>query len=358
MKVLLVGNNWIGGWVDYCARAFDQLGYEAHIFYCNRQSSLLEIVDQRYARLKARVIASGVRVRSQVNLQINKKLIWHIGKLKPDSVVFVGFVNDITASTLEYIKARYKLPIVMWSGDNPWNFPRLLDKIPHYDIFFQANPFLLTKIKEAGCRNVFYLPFACDPTLHRKIQLSDREASVYGSDVSYIGSLWPGSNFYNDRIESLSHLIQTEPHMDLKIWSISRSSLLNEFPIVEKYVEKMPVFGRRAVKVYNSSKVNLNFNHVMNEGFGNMKLFEIAGCGAFQLCNKKSSARKIVDYLDFVKHIACFDGLTEMKDMLKYYVEHSNERLEIASQVQELVYKNHTYKHRITDLMDVVKRVS
>ncbi|MBP2675071.1 MAG: uncharacterized protein H6Q84_1911, partial [Deltaproteobacteria bacterium] len=78
-----------------------------------------------------------------------------------------------------------------------------------YDYFFtiQEGEFL-DRLREAGARNVAFLPMAASPDVHRKVELSPGELEEFGGDISFVGA-----GYYNRR-----RLFEGLVDLDFRIW--------------------------------------------------------------------------------------------------------------------------------------------
>lgn len=86
---------------------------------------------------------------------------------------------------------KFHIKYLSWSYDNPLNVERIEDTL-----FFETNyVFLFDRIQtenyqKQGFQTVFHLPLAVNPSRLSSIQLSSAETEYYGSDISFVGSLY------------------------------------------------------------------------------------------------------------------------------------------------------------------------
>ena len=81
------------------------------------------------------------------------------------------------------------VPVAFWFVEDFRTLTYWKDIASSYDYFFtiQRGKFF-DQLKSIGVDNFYYLPQACLPGVHRKINLSFTEMKKYSADVSFMGS--------------------------------------------------------------------------------------------------------------------------------------------------------------------------
>lgn len=111
-------------------------------------------------------------------------------------------------------------------------------------------------------------------------------------------------------------------------------------------------------KIFNASLINLNLHaggNIRNNfqgDFANARTFSLAGCGAFQLVDKREA---IPLHFKVDEEIVCFETVEELKKKIDYYLAHPKKREEIARAARERAYREHTYAHRIEQMVEFIK---
>ena len=106
------------------------------------------------------------------------------------------------------------------------------------------------------------------------------------STVSYLGTL------KNDRCDVLDALARAG--VGLRVWSPPVGPALGRYPALAAARDEEQIQGERARALYGASDIVLNLHHT---GFGNMKFYEVASCGAFQISNLRADVRRIAPAL-------------------------------------------------------------
>jgi len=143
---------------------------------------------------------------------------------------------------------------------------------------------------------------------------------------------------------------------NFKIWG-------TEWPSVPPFDILVQEKGRRLtpveyVKIFNASKINLNLHSSMErdgvEPFGdfiNPRTFELAACGAFQLLDPRLY---LPEQLELGKEAVTFRDSREMEQLIDYYLAHPEERQQIAMSSRSRVLREHTYRHRLEDMLGFI----
>lgn len=183
-----------------------------------------------------------------------------------------------------------------------------------YDMVYGYGRWDLKEYKKYGVKNVRWLPAACLPSLHRKLNI----AKIH--DVTFIG------NLYENRIKLLERLAK-------------------RFNVLVKNA-----FRDEMVEIFNKSKIVLNLG--IGQGSIPHRIFEALACGSFLLTNEIPKEDRL--FRDRV-HLVYFND-QNIEDLVAYYLAHEKEREAIANRGRAEVLKHHTVRHRMeTILKDTFK---
>jgi len=239
---------------------------------------------------------------------------------------------------------------VLWFMEDYLRFTYWRDTAQYYDFVFTIQKGeCIEMIRKAGAGHVSYLPMACDPGIHHPMNLSAEERNRWGSPISFVGA------GYHNRQQTFAGLAD----LPFKIWG-------TEWPGCRPFDRMVQEEGRRLtpeeyVKIFCSSDINLNL-HSSSErdgvdpggDFVNPRTFELASCGVFQLCDSRSH---LPELFKAGSEIATFDSVPEMKEKISYYLNHPEERAAIAARGRERVLREHTYQHRLSEMLRVIYSV-
>lgn len=101
-------------------------------------------------------------------------------------------------------------------------------------------------------------------------------------------------------------------------------------------------------KVFHLSKINLNMTIKPIQTGLPLRIFDIMGCGGFLMTNYQE---ELTDHFEIGVDLEAYGSLEELVDKCAYYLEHEDERVQIARNGYEKVKKNHSYLHRIKEMI-------
>ena len=208
--------------VDF-AEELRSLGHEVRTFAYRRDNPLYKNTGSKalYQRWIARRLERlGVAWRPQLTLVIKG------GPFGPEFIA--------------RFRKRVGTRIVNVFPDNPlWMLP--FECIEAYDLFFAKERYALRSLRQAGLRNLHYLPLYCVPAWHHPVTLTDAERARYGAPLSFVGSRYP----YRERF------MRELSAYPLRLWG--RGWLRARDPEVRAMVAGGPVRGRDGLCVYSAS---------------------------------------------------------------------------------------------------------
>jgi spore maturation protein CgeB len=116
---------------------------------------------------------------------------------------------------------------------------------------------------------------------------------------------------------------------------------------------------KETVMIFNATEINLNLHSsVCHDGvnpfgdFVNPRTFEIASCGSFQLVDYRSMINR---HFNIGEEMVCYSCLEELREQVHYYLKHYEERMAIAHRARERILKEHTYEHRMRELLFFIR---
>lgn len=140
-------------------------------------------------------------------------------------------------------------------------------------------------------------------------------------------------------------------HFDLKVFGpgwIKR--VKRESPLYGKIFE--PVYASELAKVYSASAVVLNI-HLWFGSFThgvNMRLFEVAGCAACQICDFQEQVPEL--FLP-EQEVMIFRKESELAELAHRLLADRERALQIGARAQERAYRDHTYEIRMREVLDI-----
>lgn len=267
----------------------------------------------------------------------NQNLLDHTRQFQPDIIWLVGDNRVIHADTLATIKADTNCKIIYSTGTSPIVFSHAIERqaAPLLDLVLTNDFYHGIQWQELGAKDMLCLPVvAIDPEFH-----TPREAQKqFSVDVGFVGTLLP-QNLYSERVTALEALTD----FDLGIWSV------HDIPDSLKPYAKGSALGGEMLDVLSSAKISINAHGNFMRYGGNMRLFETASIGTFQIVDNRIGIHK---WFTEDENIVIFKDLQDLRDKVAYYLAHDAERESIATAARQHVLDHHTYEHRLANLVE------
>ncbi|GAA0133330.1 glycosyltransferase [Paenibacillus sp. YSY-4.3] len=327
----------------------------AHIHFPKRDLKVLYVSSGKgfpYAPIDEAIIATLQTLATEVNVAGPKQPISELAaSIVPDLMLVLDGM-EMPVEQVDAVRSQ-GVRTAIWLTDDPYYTDMTVRTAPHYDYVFTLERNCLDFYRSAGCANVYYLPFAAHvghyrPTLTR---------SPVRREISFIGSA------YWNRIEFLQPIIGGLMEKGLTINGIWWDRL----PEYASYPDRIEI-GKwmgpgETGEVYSGSKIVLNMHRspydttVNNNSIGltaaspNPRTFEISACATLQLADVRDD---LASFYIPGKEIETFSSSSELYDKVNYYLSHETERREIALNALERTYREHTYSHRLHEMLSRV----
>ncbi len=256
-----------------------------------------------------------------------------LDRFQPD-VFLTIFGMDLQAAMLERLRER-RVPTICWWLNDPFQLPRSLAQAGYYDYYFTNAKGCLGHYREAGIRQVFYLPVGCFPEVHHRLTGVEK---AYG--VGFAGDWSP------KRAEILSRLAQEFP---VAIWGPWKKHLPPDSILHHCLVRDGFFTPQEMVHMFNGAQVVLNIHSWFGKwDYGlNPRVFEACGSGAFQLCDFKE---EIPEHYLPDQEIVLYRSVAELRERLRHFLDHPGEAAKIGEQGYLRSHRQHTYALRLAEM--------
>jgi spore maturation protein CgeB len=249
-------------------------------------------------------------------------------------IVTHDFLHPIEIEKIKKINKSIK--VILWFPDAISMIGKQYFLVAKYDKLFFKDKFIVDKINRFTTIEAYYLPECFNPN-----NLLNEFPASQDIEISIIG------NFHTWRVASLEilknfnlHFFGVKPPLWLK------NSWMSNIP------NNYPVYNKIKSEIILRSKINLNNLHLAEINGANARLFEICGSGGFQIC----SYSDIISELFIEDHeIVLYKDKHELLEKIKYYLDNPLERNRIALNAKKRSIQDHTYRHRLTNLLNIVE---
>jgi glycosyltransferase involved in cell wall biosynthesis/SAM-dependent methyltransferase/Tfp pilus assembly protein PilF len=259
----------------------------------------------------------------------------------PPHAVYVPLEHSF-AQVRTLLPDDYAPDLYLWIDSGPKEVPEGIEELPcpkiaylidthiapevrlemarHFDVTFIAQKAQLDWFRAAGVKNIFWLPLACSPRLH---QVATQDRTL---DIAYVGSL--GEEEGNRRRILMDRVREHYPnHFVGRAWP------------------------HEMAEIYARAKIVVNacvYNDL------NMRVFEGMAAGALVLTDEAEGLR---DLFEDGRHVVVYHGEADLLEKIAWYLEHPEEREAIASAGQALVLREHTYSHRLEEMLHMTDEI-
>jgi hypothetical protein len=224
-----------------------------------------------------------------------------------------------------------------FTTDDDWQF-EIFSRFmcQYYHVVTTNNPHRSAEYAAFGKPAVF-LQYACNQEFWRHLDVSKRY------DVTFIGQP------HSDRYQATAHLLAKG--IAVRVFGAGW----------DRHAEMRSIWGgylsaEDVVRVMNESRICLNFLAASTRDQMAIKarLFEINGCGSFQLC---SAFDEVGRYYEIGKEVEVFHDLEDLTEKIRYYLAHEQEREAIARAGHERTLREHTWDARYDHLFREIERL-
>ena len=169
-------------------------------------------------------------------------------------------------------------------------------------------------------------------------------------DISFVG------NMYGFRKEMLEKLSIDFPNLKMRFYGIyqSRKHIIAFLKFLlsgkARFFKNKNISPKRVNKLYNKSKIVLNFEHPQAEGGWSSRLVEILGSGAFQIVSHKD----VLDYY-FKDGLISFRSYEELVSMIKLYLENQTLRNLIMVEGHKKVFPQYTNYFQLQKIFNEIE---
>lgn len=342
-----------------------------------------------------------------------ERLVKYIEQSKTDVVFTMNFSPTVSFAcntlSIPYASWLYDCPLQSLFDDeahNPCNY------------FFVFDKYLLQECIDRKLQHASYLPLAANITRTGQLVITAEDEADFSCDLSFVGmqyidgrysyyrsklddhykneldniaydmiGRWDGIDRIHNRIsnELLGQLLDLSSEDPNKKLGIPNKSYFEEVVIARavayterrlmmeaikdftpiwygadakekdqipgvlykpflKYLNELP-------KAYNLSKINLATTlHSIFSG-ASLRTFDIIGAGGFILTNYQP---ELGELFDIGKEIVVYHDFEEMRELVKFFLSHENERLSILMAGYERVCNEYTYPIAVTKMLKAI----
>jgi len=336
--------------------------------------------------------------------QFIRSLMNDISLFKPDFVLTINHLGFDEDGRLTELFSEMELPFVSWFVDSPNVILATCDRnVSDFCNIFVWDDDYISQVKEKGYKNCDYLPLATDTdifypkdvdfaynvsfvgssmvyAIHKNMKSWAHRGDLLAAFPDVVNSfLSAKSRHVEGALDVLSEkkiyfdsVSQEEDFKASVLWKgtqVYRQSGINKIakfmPTVagdQNWKNILPIeydviserwYYDDLCDYYNQSVVNFNMTSLQMTNAVNQRVFDVSACRKFILTDYR---KQLKDFFGSKENIVWFDDVEEIPDLLAYYLKNEGKRNRIAQNAYEIVCKDHTYKHRINEMINTLKK--
>ena len=270
---------------------------------------------------------------------MNQKLLARVREWEPAVTLFSLYTDQFDPLVVKELRTYTKT--LCFFHDDTWRVEYSRYWARHFDFFTTPDLYGEMKYCEIGLPNAIYFPFGCNERIFRKLDIPRKY------DVSFVGSWHPYREWLINRIRKAGIRVEVAGYR----WS---SGEIDQ--------EKM-------VQMFNMSRINLNLSNCASWDMRYLvsspnalinrlrsrknieqlkaRLFEINGCGAFQLSYYVEGLERCYSINN---EIAVYADPDDLVDKIRFYMAHDGLRESIAAAGFRRTMEGHTFASRFREV--------
>lgn len=338
---VVIGPDYLDSFASNIVAGLRELGVESVVIDPNSLLNRAKVTSAsgRYGSVVGEALRRMPRARQ---LLIGRPMEQQLGGCDPLLVICVA--AEFGPEQIERWRASTpRATWVFWYPDHLANLGAHRVLLAPYDHLFFKEPFLVDLLATRTALPVHLLADGCNPGHHRTTEpADDAERLRYACDVAVAGNLYP---------YRLLVLADLPEHVDLRIYGNPHERPASGFERVVGARTGEYVAGRTKALAFRGAKIALNTMHYAEIRGVNCRLFEATACGGFVLSH---SGPEVERYFSPGTEIVTFDSPKEMTEAIEHYLHAPAEREAIARAGQKRAHDEHTFGHRVGDLLATV----
>ena len=241
----------------------------------------------------------------------------------------------------------------IWENDKYHNTLRL------FDFYMCSLEGVADNLKKHGFENAVHIGEACYPPLHGEQYINNFQVGKYGSDVAFIGSVGM-TGIHKNRVEFLSKIAQAG--FDLKIWG----DIVGEPKSIPLDIREcrtgVSALNETHSQVCQSSLINIGIDQDTTlKNSWSARIYRIICAGGLYLSTPTRGIQKVFktnglhDEITSDQEIVIFYSEEDLVHKLDFLLENDKIRESIAKNGQKKVLAEHTFKHRINEIIQLIE---
>lgn len=252
-----------------------------------------------------------------------------------------GNPSDLIKKVINKFKG--KIPTVFWQKEGAAHFNRYIQVAKLFDYVCTTDSLCVDTYKKAlQHSNVFVLPFAAQPMIHKYSSLASRKNSVCFSGT-YRGKQ------YKQRTRDMEYMFMVASKYKLEIYDRKANINKNSFPKEYRQFVKGGVPYEKMCKKYSQYRVFLNVNSISNSPtMFSRRVFELLACGTPVISSSSIGIKEMLPEVLLVNN-----GKATNRCLKNLMINDAYWK-KISDRGRNRVLSEHTYMHRVKTICETL----
>ena len=343
-----------------------------------------------------------------------RRILETVASFKPDFVLTVNHLGFDAEGILADLFTRMEMPFASWFVDSPTLIlGHSRGNASEFCSIFLWDSDYVADVKALGYRSVHYLPLATDETTFKPVMGVPNPLARLSCEVGFVGdSMTRAVRDYKQRVGLPSEVFPLVDRAARDFMSVpdrTPSKSIERVGLMAHFAPEKPAPGKRldleglitwrATQIYRGDlvremaplipavigdegwtdvlgssgfryhptldyyrdlpwfypicRVNLNATSMQMKTGLNQRVFDVPACGAFVLSDHRCQMEAL---FEVGREMACYHTPEEALDLARYYLAHERERTAMAGKARARVLSEHTYRHRLEQLIQRMRR--
>lgn len=341
MRIHLTGTGWHAGTAYNLSKAFRSLGHE--VFFFEKRGSKIE---KKAMAIASRLVRQAHKSENYFFRLTGQKWLKSIAEFKPDLII----IEDAPELPAEFIeKARIFGRPIFYFEIGPPHGAGARDELLNFkyvDEVFCIDRNWAKYIEIFSPKKIHHLPLAGNPD---DFYPTPKEKIIY--DVSFIASVPEQSP---DGLIRANLANSIAKNLRVGVFGSGWKYWLRYFPeLADRLGNKIQPNIFEVNKIYNQSKVVVNFHSTGHASSISSRTFEIALAGAFQI----TDYREDLSLLFPANYFPLYENLKEMNEQIAKWMPLEKERMALVEKQRKHILENHTWLNRAREILKTYNNI-
>ncbi len=106
-------------------------------------------------------------------------------------------------------------------------------------------------------------------------------------------------------------------------------------------------------RLFRNSKINVNIHHLQSSTSLNLRVFDVPAAGGFLITDYMPGLENL---FEIDREVAVYQTPEELREKVRHYLSHPEERLEMAQRARQRVLRDHTFANRWRQVRDILRK--